>query len=125
MNKGRHVLTQGNTADTDLVARVVHEALRAWARGHGQEDIPAWERAPDWMIASTRRSVCDALERPDETGEAQHEQWLRQKMEDGWQYGPVKDPEKKTHPLMVPWEALPDFERRKDRLLQAVVRALT
>ena len=29
-----------------------------------------------------------------------------------------------THPLMVPWEDLPDFERRKDAILQAVVAVL-
>ncbi|MFN7056454.1 RyR domain-containing protein [Hyphomonas sp.] len=108
----------------DRIARVVHEALRAWSAANGQHDIPAWEEAPDWMQASTCESVHHALTHPEESGEAQHAQWLRQKEAGGWRYGPVKDAAAKTHPLMVPWNALPDVERRKDVLLQAVVRAL-
>ena len=113
-----------NGPDEDAIARVVHEALRAWAAAHGQHDIPAWDEAPDWMHTSTHEGVRHALAHPGESGAAQHDQWQRQKAADGWSHGPVKDAAAKTHPLMVPWEELPDFERRKDAILQAVVAAL-
>jgi hypothetical protein len=108
----------------DAVARTVHEALRAWAGAHGQHDIPAWDDAPDWMHASTRESVLHALGPGAPDGRAQHEQWLAQKMHAGWTYGPVKDAAAKTHPLMVPFDNLPDWERRKDALINALARAL-
>lgn len=77
------------------------------------------------MHVSTRDSVRHALGHPGADGKAQHDQWLRQKEADGWRYGPVKDAGAKTHPLMVEWDKLPDVERRKDALLQAVVGALS
>ena len=108
----------------DAIARTVHEALRGWAAAHGQHDIPAWDDAPDWMHASTRESVLHALENGSADGRSQHEQWLAQKRADGWRHGPVKDPGAKTHPLMIPWDQLPDWERRKDSLINALARAL-
>lgn len=110
---------------TDMIARVVHEALRAWSAANGDTGLPSWDEAPEWMHDSTRQSVAHALNNPEENGEAQHVQWLRQKQADGWVYGQVKDPVQKTHPMMVPWGDLPDFERRKDLLLQAIVRSLS
>ena len=108
----------------DAVARTVHEALRAWAAAHGKRDIPAWDEAPDWMHASTRESVRHALEHDAPDARTQHDQWLSQKARDGWTLGPVKDAAARTHPLMVPYDDLPEWERRKDALINALARAL-
>lgn len=108
----------------DAIARTVHEALRAWAGAHGQHDIPAWDDAPDWMHASTRESIMHTFENGGADGRSQHEQWLQQKQRDGWRHGPVKDAAAKTHPLMIPYDDLPDWERRKDRLINAIAKAL-
>lgn len=43
---------------------------------------------------------------------------------DGWEYGPVKDPEAKEHPCLVPFSDLPREQQAKDFLFRAVVRAL-
>lgn len=45
-----------------------------------------------------------------------HEGWAKQRMADGWQYGPVRDDEKKLHPCLVPYEALAEEEKAYDRL---------
>jgi RyR domain len=108
----------------DAISRTVHEALRGWAAAHGQHDIPGWDEAPDWMHASTRESVLHALENGGADGRSQHDQWLAQKARDGWAHGPVKDTAAKTHPLMIPYDQLPDWERRKDALINALARAL-
>lgn len=46
----------------------------------------------------------------------EHDRWMRDLLRDGWQYtdGP-KDPHRKLHPLLRPWEKLEEVEREKDR----------
>jgi hypothetical protein len=51
--------------------------------------------------------------------------WCRSKVADGWVFGPVKDADAKTHPCLVPYDALPREQQRKDALFVAVVNALT
>ena len=36
-----------------------------------------------------------------------------------WQYGEVRDPEKETHPDIVPFSELPESERQKDAIFLA------
>jgi hypothetical protein len=55
---------------------------------------------------------------------ASHNSWLRQKEEDGWKYGPVKDADKKEHPCFIPYEELPREQQAKDYLFGAIVAAL-
>jgi hypothetical protein len=45
-------------------------------------------------------------------------------IKDGWVYGEVKDAEKKTHPCLVPFDQLPLFQQKKDKLFCAIVDAL-
>ena len=44
-----------------------------------------------------------------------HEVWAQARMAEGWTYGPVKDPEKKTTPQLVPYDELPESEKEYDR----------
>ena len=111
-------------AAVSRIAQVIHASMRAWQRANGQAPAPAWARAPKWMKESTIQSVVWRLANPHATTSEQHDQWLIQKKADGWKHGHVKDAKKKTHPMIVPYDSLPDFERRKDALLNAVVDAL-
>lgn len=107
------------------IAPVVHEAMRAYAKSIGQPDMPAWGRAPKWMKESTFQSVEFVLKNPDVSAGSLHDQWADAKRADGWKYGKIKDPIKKTHPMLVPFSKLPKSERVKDDLVNAIVRALT
>ncbi|MEM7768331.1 MAG: RyR domain-containing protein [Pseudomonadota bacterium] len=111
-------------ARVEAIAQVVHEAVRAWQGANGQKPSPTWKRAPDWMHSSTIESVQFTLDHPDAPHSAQHDQWMEQKRSAGWVFGPKKDERKKTHPMLVPYDELPDFEKRKDALFKAVVLAL-
>jgi len=44
-----------------------------------------------------------------------HENWARQRLSDGWRYGPKRDDAKKEHPSLVPYEALSESEKEYDR----------
>ena len=61
------------------------------------------------------------LENPDVTPEQTHQNWFLVKAEEGWVYGEVKDAEKKTHPCMVPYAALPESQKAKDDLFRMAV----
>jgi hypothetical protein len=50
---------------------------------------------------------------------------MKAKLSQGWRYGEVKDAVAKTHPCMVPFEQLPVEQQAKDRLLLAIVKALS
>jgi hypothetical protein len=45
-----------------------------------------------------------------------HEHWARQRLAEGWTYGPTRDDVKKEHPCLVPYAMLPDAEQQYDRL---------
>lgn len=108
----------------EAAARVVHEAVRAWARSAGDVSIRPWGNAPKWMKEATRAAIRFRLDNPDAPPSAQHDQWMADKEAAGWRFGKTKDPVKKTHPLMIPYGELPAFERRKDALVAAVITAL-
>jgi len=44
-----------------------------------------------------------------------HDVWAQGRIADGWTYGEAKDPEKKTTPLLIPYEELIDSEKAYDR----------
>jgi hypothetical protein len=46
--------------------------------------------------------------------QAEHIRWMNDRLSNGWTYAPVRDDAKKRHPLLVPWDSLPDEEKRKD-----------
>ncbi|MBI1339607.1 hypothetical protein GC169_05260 [bacterium] len=106
------------------IARVMHEAVRAWQMANGQEAAPPWSRAPAWMKTASREAVVWRLAHRKAPASAQHDQWADEKLANGWRYGKVKDGKKKTHPLLIPYEDLPEVERQKDTLVAAVVLSL-
>jgi len=107
---------------TDL-ARVAHEVNRAYCQALGDHSQPAWEDAPQWQRDSAMLGV--ALHTANNVGpEASHESWMAQKVADGWKYGPVKDPERKEHPCIVPFADLSPAQQAKDFIFRGVVHAL-
>lgn len=106
------------------IARVCHEAGRAYSMVLGDHSVPTWDQAPAWMRESVIAGVVAAMLDPSTTPEQGHERWLAHRKADGWTYGPVKRPEAKEHPCFMPWSDLPPEQRAKDALFLGVVRAL-
>lgn len=107
----------------EACARASHEANRAYCLALGDTSLAAWDQAPDWQRSSVLVGVRGVLEQGN-TPEQSHESWLATKAADGWRYGPVKDPEAKTHPCFVPYDQLPPDQRAKDHIFISVVRAV-
>lgn len=51
----------------------------------------------------------------DDLARAEHERWMDDRRALGWRYGADRNDRKKTHPDLVPWEALPEARRELDR----------
>lgn len=112
-----------NTLTHTDIARVAHEVNRAYCQALGDHSQPAWEDAPQWQRDSALLGV--ALHIGNNVGpEASHESWMAQKVADGWKYGPVKDPERKEHPCIVPFAYLSAAQQTKDFIFRGVVHAL-
>jgi hypothetical protein len=110
--------------EATAIARVCHEANRAYCKTLGDDSQPTWDEAPSWQCISAVQGVLVAATHPGAQPSDSHESWLAEKRAAGWKYGPVKDPDKREHPCFVPYEQLPVAQRRKDSLCLAVARAL-
>lgn len=104
------------------LAKVCHEANRAWCEANGDLSQKHWELADMWQQQSAIRGVCVALDGA--TAREQHEAWSEDKRAEGWRFGTVKNPDLKEHPCLVDYDELPLEQRAKDALFGATIRAL-
>lgn len=105
------------------VARIAHEVNRAYCQAIGDNSLLPWGDSPDWQKRTVMKGIWFHLDNPEADANASHESWLNEKLDEGWEYGEKKDPEKKQHPCMVPFEKLPLEHQIKDHLFRAVVHA--
>jgi ryanodine receptor 2 len=45
-----------------------------------------------------------------------HDAWARQRMSEGWRYGPARDDARREHPGLVPYAELSEAEKEYDRI---------
>lgn len=112
-------------AEINCTARMCHAANKAWCEENGDFSQKTWDEAEAWQRDSAVKGVEFALTNPDAPASAQHDAWSKDKLSDGWKYGETKDGEAKTHPCLVPFEKLPEFQQKKDKLFKAIVQALS
>lgn len=105
------------------IARICHEANRGYCEALGDHSQVDWDEAPEWQKISARNGVLMHLNNPEAGPQASHESWMAEKLAAGWVHGPVKDPERKTHPCLVPFHELPTDQQAKDYIFRAIVHA--
>ena len=117
-------ISENNTS----IARICHTANREYCIIIGDNMVSgSWEEASsETKVSAIKgvehiRQIVARGEVPDPAGS--HESWLKQKTEDGWKYGEVKDEAKKEHPCFVPYDQLPAAQKVKDKLFIGVVTA--
>jgi len=107
------------------IAKVCHEANRALTACVG--DVPVqspWELVSEDMRKSCIRGVEFALANPNAPASAQHEAWVADRLANGWTLGPERSDLLKTHPMLIPYEQMPEHVQKKDALFKAIVNAL-
>jgi hypothetical protein len=103
------------------LARIVHEANKAFCESIGDTSQVSWSEAPEYNHRSAMIGVKAICDNTDITPEESHDVWMEAKKADGWVYGEVKDKEKKTHPSIVPYKDLSISEKYKDFLVRDIV----
>lgn len=106
------------------IAKVAHELNKAYCESISDNSQQTWEQAPEWQKSSAKVGVQFHLDNPNASPSASHDSWLKQKEEEGWKYGEVKDADKKEHPCYVTYEQLPVSQRSKDYIFKQVVESL-
>lgn len=106
------------------IAKIAHEANRVYCNTIGDNTQLVWRYAPQWQIDSSIKGVKFTIDNLDAPPSGLHDSWVKEKKETGWKYGKVKDVEKKEHPCIVPYDELPEEQKKKDSLFQGVVKAL-
>jgi hypothetical protein len=118
-------VTPGNgwrVSVNDARAWFIYEAARLAAMAAYAPIVPEpWEKRDE----AFRIQFLDVVSRqtgPDRTGDPEqlHEDWVKAYEAMGWTYGPVRDPQAKTHPDMVPYAELGQLERDKDAVFVAL-----
>ena len=106
------------------IALVCHQANKAWCEANDDNSQKDWHNAEHWQRQSAIKGVEFRLKNPNAGHDAQHNSWLEEKVNDGWVYGETKDAEAKTHPYIVEFDKLPEFQKKKDALFCAIVDSL-
>lgn len=106
------------------IAMCCHEANKRWCESQGDDTQNHWETAKEWQRDSAIKGVQFRIDNPDAGEDTQHNAWMADKVKEGWVYGEVKNEDLKTHPCIVPFEQLPEFQQKKDKLFCAIVDAL-
>lgn len=107
------------------IAEVCHEANRAYCQALGDFSQVPWHDAPQHQKDSAMLGVVLHIDNPDASPAASHESWMRNKLADGWKYGPVKSEVTKEHPCIVPFEQLPVEQQAKDFIFRAIVHVIS
>jgi hypothetical protein len=112
------------TVDIAQIAKVCHEANRAYSQTLGDSSLKSWEESDQAHRDSIIQGVIYRINNPDAGPGAAHDAWLDAKTKDGWKYGAVLDRGAKVHPAMVPFENLPITVQIKDSLFSGIVKSL-
>ena len=109
--------------NVENVAKVCHEVNKSFCEYIGDNSQLSWENAPEWQRSSAIQGVNHVVNNPKASEDDSHKSWLKEKVDNGWVYGTVKDTIKKTHPCIVNYEDLPKDQQFKDKLFITIVKS--
>ncbi|HKO59975.1 MAG TPA: TRAFs-binding domain-containing protein [Pyrinomonadaceae bacterium] len=77
--------------------------------------MPRGPFKPSVVDTSSVKLTDDVQALVEQLAENTHNVWARQRLLDGWTYGPKRDDLRKKHPCLVAYEQLPESEKEYDR----------
>ena len=107
---------------TERRARFVYDAARLAAIAAKAPVVPVpWDEREEVF----KKQFLEVIERQcgeqrSRSPEELHYGWVQAYLAMGWVYGPQHDPERKTHPDLVPYAHLGQLERDKDAVFIAL-----
>lgn len=109
-----------NEFNYENVAKICHATNKAYCETIEDFSQPDWDKAPQWQKESAINGVKFHINNENTTPADSHKSWLKEKTEQGWKYGEIKDPEKKEHPCFTAYENLPKSQQVKDYLFKGI-----
>lgn len=106
------------------IAKICHDANKSFCASIGDNSQPDWDHAPEWQKKSALNGVKFHLDNPDSKPSDSHNNWLKEKKQEGWKYGKEKNVALKIHPCFVPYSKLPKQQQAKDYLFSSIIHAL-
>jgi hypothetical protein len=106
-----------------LAAKVNHEVMVALAHFYGDDPKVPWDKMTEDEKHHCFVGVKAITDNPKITPNEIHEVWMKERLAEGWRYGPVLDPVKKTSPCLTSYLELPDKDKMKDHIFIAIVKA--
>lgn len=92
----------------------IEKCLKEWIK-----DFPVWWAAKTYKPApiDTTNVVLpeDITGLTEKLAASTHDIWAQNRLDQGWTYGKYRDDEEKRHPCLVPYENLPEGEKKYDR----------
>jgi hypothetical protein len=131
-----------DTADRERLARAIHYAYRERERGVTTADDPStapWDELPSYLKHSNRAQADRIFEKVERIGytvekrtgatpvtdftpeeltvmaQMEHGRWVVERLNGGWMPGSGRDVRHKISPYLVPWRALPEYVKDKER----------
>lgn len=108
----------------DQIVKVCYYANKQYSYVIGDFSFPEYENANPEVLNSMRQGVIARLSNPNISDEENHNQWMKQRMSEGWSYGEVKDEDLKTHPYLLEYSKLPPQVRAKDAIFGSITLAM-
>jgi len=70
---------------------------------------------PESIDTSRVKLPKEILKLTEKLAENNHDIWAKQRISEGWTYGPKRDDVNKKHPDLIPYSDLPESEKEYDR----------
>lgn len=107
------------------ISSYVHNTLKLYCEIFENDNTKSdWKEAPQWQVDSTNQLVKEVLSGEGLSAEDRHILWVNNLKAQGVIYGKEKtffNEKLLTHPLLVPYIDLNDFEKSKDFLVNFLV----
>lgn len=121
MSDDKDWLVQQDEKSIEAIAKVSYAAHVAYSHVLEEENVIEWDTLPPWKRDAIKAGVRLRLRNPNAPISSAHDYWCDFMTKEGWTFGDVRDDDKKTHPDLIDYHALPPVQKMKDYLFVSVV----